>query len=149
MKLEEMIDLEIKNAMKAQNKVRLAALRNVKRHMIEARKAAPGIDSLPDSEVVRIVQKLTKRGLDSATIYHDQGRDDLYQEEMGQVEVLREFLPKLMDDNELTTAIREIIARVGASSMKEMGLVMGAATKELAGKAESRDISAKVKELLS
>lgn len=149
MRLEEQIDEGIRLAMKAQDKIRLITLRNVKRYIIEAKKAAPGIDELPDSEVIRIIQKLSKRGIESAAIYKDRNRNDLYEEEMGQVEVLKEYLPRSMDDAQLTVAVRGIIARTGATSMKEMGSVMGIANKELSGKAESKDISAKVKELLS
>lgn len=149
MRLEEQINEGIKNAMKAQDKPRLAALRNVKKYIIEAKTAGTEITELPDADVIRIIQKLCKQGQDSASIYKDQGRDDLYTEEMSQVNVLKEFLPKPMSDEELTEAIRQIIARTGASSIKEMGKVMGVATKELAGKADGKEISNKVKTLLS
>ena len=149
MRLEEQISEGIKQAMKAQDKARLAALRNVKKYIIEAKTAGTEIAELPDAEVIRIIQKLCKQGQDSAAIYQEQKRDDLYNEEMGQVNVLTEFLPKQMDDAELTEAIRGIIARTGATSMKEMGKVMGIATKELAGRADGKEISNKVKALLA
>ncbi|MBE5033230.1 GatB/YqeY domain-containing protein [Gallalistipes aquisgranensis] len=149
MRLEEQISEGIKQAMKAQDKARLAALRNVKKYIIEAKTAGTEIAELPDAEVIRIIQKLCKQGQDSAAIYQEQKRDDLYNEEMGQVNVLKEFLPKQMDDAELTEAIRGIIARTGATSMKEMGKVMGIATKELAGRADGKEISNKVKALLA
>lgn len=149
MRLEEQISEGIKQAMKAQDKTRLAALRNVKKYIIEAKTAGTEIAELPDAEVIRIIQKLCKQGQDSAAIYQEQKRDDLYNEEMGQVNVLKEFLPKQMDDAELTEAIRGIIARTGATSMKEMGKVMGIATKELAGRADGKEISNKVKALLA
>ena len=149
MRLEEQINEGIKNAMKAQDKARLAALRNVKKYIIEAKTAGTEITELPDAEVIRIIQKLCKQGQDSAAIYQEQKRDDLYNEEMSQVNVLKEFLPKQMDDAELTEAIRQIITRTGATSMKEMGKVMGVATKELAGRADGKEISNKVKALLS
>ena len=149
MTLEEQISEGIKQAMKAQDKARLAALRNVKKYIIEAKTAGTEIAELPDAEVIRIIQKLCKQGQDSAAIYQEQKRDDLYNEEMGQVNVLKEFLPKQMDDAELTEAIRGIIARTGATSMKEMGKVMGIATKELAGRADGKEISNKVKALLA
>ena len=149
MGLEEQISEGIKQAMKAQDKARLAALRNVKKYIIEAKTAGTEIAELPDAEVIRIIQKLCKQGQDSAAIYQEQKRDDLYNEEMGQVNVLKEFLPKQMDDAELTEAIRGIIARTGATSMKEMGKVMGIATKELAGRADGKEISNKVKALLA
>ena len=149
MRLEDQINEGIKNAMKAQDKARLAALRNVKKYIIEAKTAGTEIAELPDAEVIRIIQKLCKQGQDSAAIYQEQKREDLYNEEMSQVNVLKEFLPKQMDDAELTEAIRQIIARTGATSMKEMGKVMGVATKELAGRADGKEISNKVKTLLS
>ncbi len=149
MRLEEQISEGIKQAMKAQDKARLAALRNVKKYIIEAKTAGTEIAELPDAEVIRIIQKLCKQGQDSAAIYQEQKRDDLYNEEMGQVNVLKEFIPKQMDDAELTEAIRGIIARTGATSMKEMGKVMGIATKELAGRADGKEISNKVKALLA
>lgn len=149
MRLEEQINEGIKNAMKAQDKARLAALRNVKKYIIEAKTAGTEIAELPDADVIRIIQKLCKQGQDSAAIYQEQKREDLYNEEMGQVNVLKEFLPKQMDDAELTQAIQEIIARTGATSMKEMGKVMGIATKELAGRADGKEISNKVKALLA
>lgn len=149
MRLEEQISEGIKQAMKAQDKARLAALRNVKKYIIEAKTAGTEIAELPDAEVIRIIQKLCKQGQDSAAIYQEQKRDDLYNEEMGQVNVLKEFLPKQMDDAELTEAIRGIIARTGATSMKEMGKIMGIATKELAGRADGKEISNKVKALLA
>ena len=149
MRLEEQINEGIKNAMKAQDKARLAALRNVKKYIIEAKTAGTEIAELPDADVIRIIQKLCKQGQDSAAIYQEQKREDLYNEEMGQVNILKEFLPKQMDDAELTQAIQEIIARTGATSMKEMGKVMGIATKELAGRADGKEISNKVKALLA
>ncbi len=148
MRLEEQINEGIKAAMKAQDKVRLAALRNVKKYIIEAKTASAGITELPDGDVLKIIQKLTKQGTDSAAIYKEQGRQDLYDEETAQVEVFKEFLPRQMDDAELTAAVKEIIARTGAASMKDMGKVMGVASKELAGKAEGKAISDKVKTLL-
>jgi len=149
MRLEEAISEGIRNAMKAQDKVRMATLRNVKKYILEARSAAAGITELSDAEVVKIIRKLSKQGLDSAEIYRMQGRQELYDEEMAQVHVLKEFLPQQMDDVALTAAVRGIIAAAGAASLKDMGRVMGIASKELAGKAEGKDISDKVKELLS
>lgn len=136
-------------AMKAKDTVRLAALRNVKKYIIEAKTASAGISELPDADALKIIGKLCKQGLDSAEIYRQQNRPDLYEEEMGQVNVLKEFLPRQMSAEELTAAVREIIASVGATSMKDMGKVMGAAAKQLAGKADGKDISAKVRELLA
>lgn len=149
MELEKKISQGIMDAMKAGDATRRDTLRNVKKFITEAKTAGPNIDTLPDADVVKIIQKLAKQGADSADIFKQQGRDDLYEYEMAQVNVLREFLPAQMSAEELTAAVKEIIAEVGATSMKEIGQVMGLATKRLAGKADGKDISAKARELLS
>ena len=149
MSLEKEISTGIMEAMKAKNPVRLSALRNVKKYIIEAKTAGPEIAELPDADVIKIISKLAKQGSDSAAIYAEQHRQDLADEELAQVAVLQEFLPKQLTAEELTEAVRAIIAEVGATSMKEMGMVMGVASKRLAGQADGKEISAKVKELLS
>ncbi|NCE72803.1 GatB/YqeY domain-containing protein [Odoribacter sp. Z80] len=149
MTIEEQVNEGIKNAMKAQDKIRLETMRNIKKVILEA-KTRPGAgDHIEDSECIKLIQKLAKQGRESAGIYQGQGREDLYAQEMGQVAVLEEFLPKQLSEAELTTALKEIIASVGASSPQEMGKVMGVATKKLAGLADGKAISAKVKELLA
>lgn len=148
-RLEEQISEGIKDAMKARDKVRLDTLRNVKKYIIEAKTAGAEKSELSDEECLRIIRKLAKQGLDSAAIYRQQGRDDLYDYEMGQVAVLQSYLPAMMDDAQLTDAVRAIIGQLGAASLKDMGRVMGVATKQLAGRAEGKDISAKVRELLA
>lgn len=148
MTIEEQVSEGIKDAMKARDKVRLETLRNIKKFIIEA-KTKPGAgDQIDDAGCLKIIQKLAKQGTESAEIYKQQGRADLYEQEIGQVEVLNGFLPKQMSESELTEALKEIIAAVGATSAKEIGKVMGAATKQLAGLADGKAISAKVKELL-
>lgn len=149
MSIEKQISQSIMDAMKAKDSVRLAALRNVKKYIIEAKTAGTNIDELPDADVLKIIAKLAKQGADSAEIYTSKGRTDLADEETAQVAILKEFLPRQMDDAELTAAVRAIISETGAESMKDMGRVMGAASKQLAGKAEGSLISAKVRELLS
>ena len=149
MELEKKISDGIMAAMKNKDDVRRDTLRNVKKYIIEAKTAGPNMDSLPDDQVMKILTKLAKQGADTAEIYKQQGRGDLYEYEMAQVEVLREFLPQQMTAEELTQAVKEIISQAGATSMQDMGRVMGIASKSLAGKADGRDISAKVKELLS
>lgn len=148
MSLEQQVSKGIMEAMKAKDHVRVMALRNVKKYIIEAKTAGPEVAELPDADVLKIIQKLCKQGLDSADIYNQGGRKDLADEEMGQVRIMQEFLPKQMSDEELTAAVKEIIAQVGATSMKDMGKVMGTASKALAGKAEGKVISEKVKQLL-
>ena len=136
-------------AMKAKDTVRLSALRNIKKYIIEAKTSGTAVDTLPDADVVKIISKLAKQGSDSAAIYTQQNRPDLAGEELAQVRVMQEFLPRQMTAEELAAAVREIIAEVGAESMKDMGKVMGVASKRLAGQADGKDISAKVKELLA
>jgi len=149
MSLEQQISKGIMEAMKAKDTVRLSALRNIKKYIIEAKTAGAGIAELPDADVVKIISKLAKQGSDSAALYTSQNRPDLAGEELGQVRVMQEFLPRQLSAEELTEAVKAIIAETGASSMKEMGRVMGVASKRLAGQADGKDISAKVKELLA
>ena len=149
MSLEQEISKGIMEAMKAKDAARLSALRNAKKYIIEAQTAGPGIAELPDADVLKIISKLAKQGADSAALFREKGRDDLAAEEEAQVAVYRELLPKMLSPEELEAELRAIIAEVGAASMKEMGKVMGVASKRLAGKADGKDISAKVKELLT
>lgn len=149
MSLEQTISKEIMEAMKANNPVRLSALRNAKKYILEAKTAGPGIEELSDAEVLKIIAKLAKQGTDSAAIFVQQNRQDLADEELAQVAVYREFLPARLSDEELTAEVRAIIAETGAASVKEMGKVMGIASKRLAGRSEGKDISDKVRELLA
>lgn len=146
--LFEQISSDIAAAMKAKDKVRLLALRNVKKYFIEAKTAPGNNDELTDEAALKVLAKLAKQGRDTAQIYQSQNRADLAEEEMKQVRVIEEYLPKQMEGDELRAALSEIIAEVGATSAKEMGKVMGVATKRLAGKAEGRAISEMVKTLL-
>lgn len=149
MSLEQQISKGIMEAMKAKDTVRLSALRNAKKYIIEAKTAGPEITELPDADVLKIIAKLAKQGQDSAAIFQEQNRQDLAREELAQVAVYQEFLPKQLTPEELTAEIRALIAETGASSMRDMGKVMGLATKRLAGRADGKEISAKVKELLA
>ena len=148
MSLEQQISKGIMEAMKAKEPVRLQTLRNIKKYIIEAKTAGTEIAELPDADVVKIIAKLAKQGSDSAEIYRQQNRADLSEEELAQVAVMQEFLPRQLSPEELTEAVRAVIAEVGATSVKEMGKVMGVASKRLAGQADGKDISAKVRELL-
>lgn len=149
MNLFEQINEDIKSAMKAREKEKLEALRGIKKVLIEAKTAAGASGELTDQEVVKIIQKLAKQGKDSATIYKEQGREDLYLQEVAQVEVFESYLPAMLSDEELTAAIKQIIEQTGASGMKDMGKVMGIASKTLAGKADGKDIAEKVKKMLN
>lgn len=148
MDIFNLISEDIKNAMKAKDKVKLETLRNIKKVFLEAKTAPGANDTLSDDAALKIMQKLVKQGKDSATLYKEQGRQDLADAELAQVAVIETYLPKQMSAEELEEALKAIIAEVGAEGPKDMGKVMGAATKKLAGLAEGRAISAKVKELL-
>lgn len=148
MALFDDINTGIKEAMKAKDKVRLEALRGIKKVMLEVKTSAGSSGDLSDTDAIKIIAKLAKQGKDSAAIYEGQNRPDLAEAEMAQVEVFESFLPKMMSDEELETAIKTIVEKVGATSMKDMGKVMGIATKELAGKADGSAISVKVRSLL-
>ncbi|MBQ8888405.1 MAG: GatB/YqeY domain-containing protein [Bacteroidaceae bacterium] len=148
MEMFDRISNDIKEAMKAKDKVRLETLRNIKKVFLEAKTAPGANDTLTDEAAMKIMQKLVKQGKDSATLYNEQGRADLAEAELAQVAVIETYLPKQMSAEELEAALKAIIAEVGATGPKDMGKVMGTATKKLAGLAEGRAISAKVKELL-
>lgn len=147
--LFDQISNDIKEAMKARDKVRLETLRNVKKVFLEAKTAPGANDELTDEAALKIIQKLAKQGRDAASIYESQGRADLAADELAQVSVLEGYMPKQMSAEELSAALSEIIAQVGAAGPQDMGKVMGVATKQLAGRAEGRAISACVKELLA
>lgn len=149
MSLFDQISSDIIAAMKAKEKEKLEALRGIKKVMIEAKSAAGATGELTDQESLKIIAKLAKQGTDAATIYKEQGREDLYEQEIFQVKIFESYLPAKMSDADLTAAVQAIIAEVGASGMKDMGKVMGIASKKLAGLAEGKDISDKVKALLS
>ena len=148
MNLEDVISEGIKDAMKSKDTIRRDILRSVKKYIIELKTSGANIDVVSDADVLKIITKLAKQGVDSADVFKSQGRDDLYEYEMAQVGVLKEFLPVQLTDAELTVEVKAIIDKLGASSMKDMGKVMGVASKELAGKADGKDVSNKVKELL-
>lgn len=149
MTLFEQVNEDIKSAMKAREKEKLEALRNLKKLILEERAAKGAGTELSDAETLRLIQRLVKQGKDSADIYMQQNRPELAEQEKAQVAALEGYLPQQMSDAELTAAVREIIGTTGATSIKDMGRVMGIASKTLAGKADGKDIAAKVKELLN
>jgi hypothetical protein len=149
MTLFEQINDDIKSAMKAREKEKLEALRGIKKVMLEAKTAKGAGTELSDDEAMKIISKLAKQGSDSAAIYKEQGRADLYEQEIAQVAIFEQYLPEKMSDEDLSAAVKAIIEEVGASSMKDMGKVMGIASQKLAGKADGAAISVKVKALLS
>ena len=149
MTLFDQISEDIKSAMKARDKVRLETLRNIKKVFLEAKTAPGANDTLADADALKIILKLAKQGKETATTYTQAGRQDLADAELAQVEVLESYLPKQLSQEEIEAEVKKIIAEVGATSMKEMGKVMGTASKQLAGKADGRVISEIVKKLLA
>jgi uncharacterized protein YqeY len=148
MSLTEKIAGDLMAAMKARDKGKLEALRAAKTAFILAR-AERGSDAvLTADEEIKIIQKLVKQRKESAAIYREQNRPDLYEKEETEAAVLEDYLPAKMNAEELVRALTEIIARIGAKAPSDMGRVMGVATKELAGKADGKEISARVKQLL-
>lgn len=145
----DQLNADIKAAMKAREKVKLEALRGIKKVVIEAQSAKGAGAELGEDEVLKIIIKLAKQGKDSAAVYIEQNRQDLADAELEQVAVFEAYLPAQLTDEELTDAVKAIIEKVGATSMKEMGKVMGIASKELSGKADGKLVSDKVKALLS
>ena len=148
MALFDTISEDIKAAMLAKDKIRLEALRGAKKEFLEAKTAKGADGDLSDDAAVKILQKMVKQRKDSAVIYKEQNRPELAEKELAEVEVLENYLPKQLSPEELEAAIKGIIAQVGATSIKDMGKVMGVATQALAGKTEGRLISEKVKQLL-
>lgn len=147
--LFEQISNDIKEAMKARDKVRLETLRNIKKVFIEAKTAPGANDTLEDAGALKLLSKLAKQGKESAATYVQQNRQDLADAELAQVAVIEEYLPKAMTEEEIEAAVKEIIAATGAQGMKDMGKVMGMASKQMAGRADGRVISGIVKKLLA
>lgn len=148
MTLFDKISDAIKEAMKAQDKIALATLRNIKKVLLEAKTAPGANDTVSDEDAIKIIQKLVKQGRESAELYQSQNRTDLAAEELAQVAIMEKYLPAQMSEEEISAAIKDIITELGVSTPKEMGKVMGVATKRLAGKADGRAISTIVKKLL-
>lgn len=149
MNLFDQVSNDIKSAMLAKDKVRLEALRGIKKEFLEAKTAKGADGELTDDMAMKILAKMVKQRKESAQIYTEQNRPDLAEPELAEAAVIETYLPKQMAEEELTEALKAIIAQVGATTPQEMGKVMGVATKQLAGRADGRAISAKVKELLA
>jgi len=148
MSLAQKIASDLINAMKGRDKAALEAIRAAKTAFILARTEKRADYVLSPEEELKIIQKLVKQRRESAAIYKEQNRMDLYEREVAEAEVLEKYLPAKMSDEELSATISEIISRVGAKSPADIGKVMGVAVKELAGKADGKEISARVKQLL-
>lgn len=149
MSLEQKINNDIKEAMKAKEKEKLESLRAIKAAILVAKTQKGAAEEMSEDAELKILQKLVKQRKDSAQIYKEQNRDDLAENELAEAAVIEKYLPEQMSDEELTNVIKGIIEQVGASSMADMGKVMGMASKQLAGKADGKAIADKVKALLN
>ena len=149
MSLINTIDQDIKQAMLAKNDVKLRGLRAIKSALLLARTEKGASEEISEETEIKVLQKLIKQRKESADIYKQQNRDDLYKVEVEEMEVIEVYLPKQMDKAEVEAFLKDLISRVGATSVKDMGKVMGAANKELAGKADGKTISEVVKQLLA
>lgn len=149
MTLEEQINQDIKTAMMAKDKVRLEALRAVKSAILLAKTEKGGNDTLTSDTEMKLLQKQVKQRKESAEIYKQQNRPELAEKELAEASAIEHYLPKMLSDAELTVEIKKIIEQVGAKAPSDMGKVMGVASKQLAGKADGKAISEKVKALLA
>ncbi len=149
MNLFDQVSEDIKDAMRAKDKIRLETLRGIKKELIEAKTAKGASDELSEETGIQILQKMAKQRRDSASIYSEQQRPELAEKELAEVAVIEIYLPKQLTQDELDAKIAEIISQVGATSPADMGKVMGVATKSLAGVAAGKVISETVKKLLS
>jgi uncharacterized protein YqeY len=149
MNLFEQVSEDIKAAMLAKDKIRLQALRGIKKEFLEAKTAKGGDGELSDDMAVKILQKMVKQRKESAGIYAAQGRPELAKDELAEVAVIEAYLPKQLSVKELEEAIESIIMQVGTEGVKDMGKVMSAANKALARKAKGKAISEVVKQLLN
>ncbi len=149
MSLKEQIEADIKKAMLAKNKDDLRALRAIKSMILLAQTEKGATENLNADVEMKILQKAAKQRTDSLALYQEQKREDLAEIEQAELEVIKRYLPEQLSEQELETIIGEVITKVGASSMKDMGKVMGIASKELSGKADGKAISQIVRKLLS
>lgn len=149
MSLKKRVEQEMKKAMLEKNKERLTALRGIKSQILLAETEKGAGEELQEDVEMKLLTKAAKQRQESAELFKREGREDLYNKEMGEYEVIAEFLPKQLSDEEIETEVSEIIRELGVSDIKEMGRVMGQATKSLAGKADGKKISEAVRKLLS
>ena len=149
MSLFDTVSNDIKAAMLAKDRVKLEALRGVKKEFIEAKTAKGGSGELSDEAALKILAKMVKQRRESAAIYVEQNRPELADGELAEAAVIEAYMPKQLTDEELTAEVQAILAEVGATGPQDMGKVMGVASKRLAGRADGRAISTKVKELLN
>ncbi|AMC11771.1 glutamyl-tRNA amidotransferase [Lutibacter profundi] len=148
MSLQQELMVKMKEAMKSKDRVALESLRAIKSEILLAQTKGGTSEGLTQDDEIKLLQKLVKQRKDSASIYKEQGRDDLAEPELAQVKIIAQFLPEQLSEKELKAIISKIMETVGATSMKDMGKVMGVASKQLAGKADGKSISTVVKQLL-
>ena len=149
MSLFDQVSEDIKRAMLAKDKVALDALRGIKKEFLEAKTAKGSDGELHDDKALQILQKMVKQRKESAEMFTQANRPELAADELAQCKIIEQYLPAMLSEEELTAALRDIIAQVGATGPQDMGKVMGVATKQLAGKAEGKAINLKVRELLA
>jgi uncharacterized protein YqeY len=149
MALEQEVMQKMKEAMKAKDTVALASLRSIKSEILKAKTASSNKEDMSEAEELKLVQKLVKQRKDSAQTYKEQNREDLAEAELAEAKIIEQFLPAQLSEEEIGKEVEAIIAETGASSMKDMGKVMGLASQHLAGKADGKTISKIVKEKLS
>ncbi len=149
MNLTEKITNDIKAAMMAKDQPKLLALRAIKAELLLLKTAKESSDEISEESSLKLLQKLVKQRKDSAAIYKQQNREDLYKQEEFEAYIIEAYLPKLMSEEEVSEIIKKIISETGANSIKDMGKIMGIASKQLAGKADNKIVADKVKSLLS
>ena len=149
MSLQAKVMEALKEAMKSKNTVALESLRAIKSAILLAKTDVGASEELSEVEELKLLQKLVKQRNDSASLYKSQGRNDLAEAELAQVSVIEQFLPKQLSEKEIETEVLAIVSSIGASGMKDMGKVMGVASQQLAGKEDSKLVSAIVKKVLS
>jgi uncharacterized protein YqeY len=149
MSIEKQVMSEIKQAMLDKDKIRLEAFRAVKNEFIKLKTSGQGVTEISDVDGIKLIQKLVKQRKESAQIFKTQSREDLYDKEMAEAEAMSIFLPKMLTEDEIRAEVKAVIEQLGASSMADMGKVMGASAKKLAGKADNSIVSKIVKELLA
>ncbi len=149
MDLWKKINDDLKEAMKQKDKYRLEALRAIKSELLLLKTAEGATGEIDEATALKVLQKMVKQRKESADLYKSKGREDLAEQELMQAKYIEEYLPKPLTDEELEAAIKEIIAEVGAQTIRDMGKVMAVATKRFAGRADNKKVSQIVKSLLS
>jgi uncharacterized protein YqeY len=149
MSLQTALMVKMKEAMKTKDSLALESLRAIKSEILLLQTKSGGSEGISSEDEIKLLQKMVKQRKESAALYKEQGRNDLAEPELAQVEVISQFLPAQLSEQDLKIIIADIITKVGATSMKDMGKVMGMASKQLAGKSDGKTISTIVKQLLS